>query len=270
MRIRRLRCRRGMTRKTLAARSQLSERFLALVEGGRGNASILVLQGIARALDVPLEWLVLEGPEPGLEVIEVGRALRRLTPEELREAHRWIGERFGKNGDGDRRRRIALLGLRGAGKSTLGGLLGKQLDRPFLELDRLIEKAGGVPLSAIFDLYGQEGFRRLERRCLDEVLAKHPSFVLATGGSLVTANTTYQRLLESCFTVWLKAEPEDHMRRVIAQGDTRPMADHPEAMSDLRRILREREPLYGKADLAVNTSGRSLQWVAGRVVRSVA
>jgi XRE family transcriptional regulator, aerobic/anaerobic benzoate catabolism transcriptional regulator len=269
-RIRVLRCQRGMTRKVLAARSGVSERFLAQVEGGSSNASVLVLYSVARALAVPLHTLVLEGPEPSTEMVDAAETLRHLNAAELREAQRWLSQRFRRNGARNRRQRIALLGLRGAGKSTVGALLGKNLDCPFIELDRLIEKASGVPLSAIFDLYGQEGFRRLERRCLDDVLGQQPRFVLATGGSLVTAPATFQRLLESCFTVWLKAKPEDHMKRVIAQGDMRPMAENPEAMADLRRILREREPLYNKADLVVNTSVNSLQAALHGITGSLA
>jgi XRE family transcriptional regulator, aerobic/anaerobic benzoate catabolism transcriptional regulator len=268
-RIRALRSEHGMTRRALAARSGVSERFLAQLEGGKGNASILVLREVARALEVPLETLVLEGLEPGVAFGHVAGLLRNLTAQELSETQQWLRERFGANGARGRRERIALVGLRGAGKSTLGPMLARELGCPFIELDRLVEKASGVPMSAIFDLYGQEGFRRLERRCLDEVLAQHPRFVLATGGSLVTAPATFQRLLESCFTVWLKASPEDHMKRVIAQGDTRPMAENPEAMSDLRGILRQREPLYNKADLVVNTSEKPVQSVLAGIAKNL-
>ena len=268
-RVRALRARRGMTRKGLATNSGVSERFLAQVESGTGNASILIVRRLAHALDVPPESLVLEGPKPHIEFVHAAEFLQTLSVEELREARQWLGERFGQEDGQDRRQRIALLGLRGAGKSTIGALLAKQLDYPFLELDRLIEKASGSSLSAIFDLYGQNGFRRLEGRCLDEVLALNPRFVLATGGSLVSEAETFQRLRASCYTVWLQAEPEDHMKRVIAQGDTRPMADNPEAMSDLKRILLEREPLYRQADLIVNTSEQTPQAALLSIVRRI-
>ena len=253
-RIRALRARRGMTRRMLAAHSGVSERFLAEIETGTGNASVLTLRQLAQALDVPLDHLTLDGPEPNVELAHATELLRDLSAQELREVQAWLGERFLHDTGGDRRQRVALLGLRGAGKSTLGAMLARELNTPFFELDKLIEKASGVPLSGIFDLYGQNGFRRLERQCLDDLLARYPRFVLATGGSLVSETATFQRLLQCCFTVWLQAEPEDHMKRVIAQGDTRPMAKNPEAMSDLRRILREREPMYAKASLSVNTT----------------
>lgn len=268
-RIRTWRARRGMSRKMLATHSGVSERFVAEVENGSGNASILTLRQLARALDVSLESLAVEGPEPNIEWVHAAESLRSLSPHELREVQQWLGERFGQNGSEDRCKRIALLGLRGAGKSTIGAMLAKQLDCPFFELDRLIEKASGATLSGIFDLYGQSGFRRLERRCLDEVLTQNRRFVLATGGGLVSETATFQRLLASCFTVWLRAEPEDHMKRVIAQGDTRPMSKNPEAMSDLKRILLEREPLYSKADLVVNTSDKSLQAAISSIVKRI-
>jgi len=152
-----------------------------------------------------------------------------------------------------------LVGLRGAGKSTLGAMLADRLEAPFLELDRLIEQESGVSLSVLFDLYGQSGFRRLERRVLDQVIERYPRFVLATGGSLVSEPATFERLLTMCFTVWLRATPEEHMQRVIAQGDMRPMADNRESMSDLRRILDVREPLYRKADATIDTSNNGIQ-----------
>jgi XRE family aerobic/anaerobic benzoate catabolism transcriptional regulator len=158
-----------------------------------------------------------------------------------------------------RRGRIALIGLRGAGKSTLGAMLAHRLEVPFVELDRLIEQESGVSLSAIFDLYGQGGFRRLERRCLDQVIERYPRFLLATGGSLVSEPATFERLLTMCYTVWLRATPEEHMQRVIAQGDMRPMADNRESMSDLKRILEVREPLYRKADLTLDTSAATIK-----------
>lgn len=268
-RIRALRARRGMTRRTLAVQSGVSERFLAEVESGTGNPSVLTLRQLANALDMKMEMLANEGLDPSLEFAHATQLLQSLNEAELREAQQWIAQRFGQVEAGDRKARVALVGLRGAGKSTIGAMLAKHLDYPFLELDRVIEKSSGAPMSSIFDLYGQSGFRRLERRCLDEVLAQHKRFVLATGGSLVSEAGTYQRLLTSCFTVWLQADPEDHMKRVLAQGDTRPMANNPEAMSDLRRILLEREPLYGKSDLVVNTSEKAPGSAVNSIVKQL-
>jgi len=261
-RVREARARRGMTRKILAKDSGVSERYLAQLEGGLGNISILLLRQIARALDLRLETLIIEGPEPPVELLHTTELLRRLGPGEIRRAHQMLLKNFSSElggADADARRsRIALIGLRGAGKSTLGAKLAARLSVPFIELDRIIEQECGVTLSVIFDLYGQSGFRRLERQCLEQILERHPRFVLSTGGSLVSEHATFERLLAACFTVWLRATPEDHMQRVIAQGDMRPMAENRESMADLRRILSVREPLYNEADIAVDTSGRSV------------
>jgi len=248
-----------MTRKILARDSGVSERYLAQLETGQGNVSIRLLRQIAQALDTPLQALVLDGPEPPVDLVHTTEFLRRLPATELVEARRVLVEHFGGVDLEARRGRIALVGLRGAGKSTLGAMLADRLEAPFLELDRLIEQEGSVSLSVIFDLYGQSGFRRLERRVLDQVIERYPRFVLATGGSLVSEPATFERLLTMCFTVWLRATPEEHMQRVIAQGDMRPMADNRESMSDLRRILDVREPLYRKADATIDTSGGSVE-----------
>jgi XRE family transcriptional regulator, aerobic/anaerobic benzoate catabolism transcriptional regulator len=256
-RVRETRARRGMTRKLLARDSGVSERYLAQLETGQGNISILLLRQIANALDIPVEALVLAGPEPPVDLVHTTEFLRRLPAAELAEARRLLVQHFSGVDLTARRGRVALIGLRGAGKSTLGAILAEQMEVPFLELDRLIEQESGVGLSAIFDLYGQGGFRRLERRCLDEVIERYPRFVLATGGSLVSEPATFERLLTMCYTVWLRATPEQHMQRVIAQGDMRPMADNRESMSDLKRILEVREPLYRKADMTIDTNDSS-------------
>ena len=257
-RVREARAGRGMTRKLLARDSGVSERYLAQLESGQGNISILLLRDIARALDRPVEALVLDGPEPPLDLVHTVEFLRRLPSADLLQARQLLAQRFGAVDQTAKHDRIALIGLRGAGKSTLGAKLAKRLGAPFFELDRLIEQEAGVSLSAIFDLYGQSGFRRLERRCLDRVIAEHPRLVLATGGSLVSEPSTFERLLATCYTVWLKATPEDHMQRVVEQGDMRPMADNREAMDDLRRILEARESLYSKADAVIDTSAAAL------------
>lgn len=246
-----------MTRKILARDSGVSERYLAQLESGLGNVSILLLRDIAQALNLRLDALLAEGPEPPIDLVHILEFLRRLPESELQQARRLLVERFGDIDQSGRFDRVALIGLRGAGKSTLGAKLAAKLDVPFVELDRCIEKEAGVSLGVIFELYGQSGFRRLERRCLDEILERTPRLVLATGGSLVSEPSTFERLLTACYTVWLKASPEDHMQRVMAQGDMRPMADNRESMEDLQRILAVRESLYGKAEVAIDTSTHS-------------
>jgi XRE family transcriptional regulator, aerobic/anaerobic benzoate catabolism transcriptional regulator len=268
-RVRQMRARRGMTRKLLARDSGVSERYLAQLETGQGNISILLLRQIAKALDTPVEALVLEGPEPSFDLVHTTEFLRRLPAAELAQARRILVQHFGGIDLDARRGRVALIGLRGAGKSTIGSLLADELQVPFVELDRVIEQESGVALSSIFDLYGQSGFRRLERQCLDLVIDLNPRFVLATGGSLVSEPATFARLLNTCFTIWLRATPEDHMQRVVLQGDTRPMADNREAMSDLRRILEVREPLYGKADVTIDTSGATLEETSTAALEAV-
>jgi XRE family aerobic/anaerobic benzoate catabolism transcriptional regulator len=246
-----------MTRKLLARDSGVSERYLAQIEAGKGNISIIVLRQLARGLDVPLNVLMLEGPEPPVEFVHTVEFLRRLSMDDLQLARQLLLQQFGGIDAAARHGRIALIGLRGAGKSTLGSGLAERLEMPFLELDRLIEQESGLTLNLIFDFHGQSGFRRLERQCLERVLQRYTRFVLATGGSLVSEPATFERLLSSCFTVWLRASPEEHMQRVVAQGDMRPMADNRDAMADLERILTERETLYNKADIPVDTTGRS-------------
>ena len=258
-RVREARAKRGMTRKILSRDSGVSERYLAQLETGQGNISILLLRQLAAALDMPIETLVHEYPDPSVELAHAQELLRRLAPDDLIEARRLLLDHFNIAADAARRSHIALIGLRGAGKSTLGARLAERLKVPFIELDREIERASGVALSVIFDLYGQGGFRRLEKQCLQELLARHPSFVLATGGSLVSEPATFELLLTHCFTVWLTATPAEHMGRVVAQGDMRPMASNREAMSDLQRILKVRNPLYARADARVDTAGHSVE-----------
>jgi XRE family aerobic/anaerobic benzoate catabolism transcriptional regulator len=258
-RVREERARRGMTRKILARDAGLSERYLAQLESGKGNISIALLRRVAEALNQPLARLVGDAPGTPAELQATVDLLRRLTREELAEAHTLLAARFAVPEDAAREHRIALIGLRGAGKSTLGSRLARHLVVPFIELDAEIERDFGVSLGEIFALYGQPAYRRCERRMLDSVLDRHPRFVLAAGGSLVAEAATFERLLTQCFTVWLKASPEEHMNRVQAQGDLRPMADNKEAMADLRRILAARNPLYARADATVDTSGRGLE-----------
>ena len=248
-----------MTRKMLARDSGVSERYLAEIETGKGNISVLVLRSLAKALNVAIDVLLGEGPEPPVELTHTVEFLRRLSLDDLKLARQLLLHQFGGIDPAARHRRIALIGLRGAGKSTLGAALAERLEMPFLELDQLIEQQSGFNLSLIFDFHGQSGFRQFERQSLEDVIQRYPCFVMATGGSLVSEPGTFERLLSSCFTVWVKASPEEHMQRVMAQGDMRPMANNREAMSDLERILAEREVLYSKADTKVDTAGRTIE-----------
>ena len=253
-RVRTLRARRGMSRKTLAAHSAVSERYLAQLESGAGNCSIVLLRRISGALGLPLADLIDERPP---ETLLLAQLVDRLSPAQAAEARDYLVARLNGAGRDKRRRRIALIGLRGAGKSTLGALLARQLGTPFIELDREIERQSGMQLAAVFELFGQPTFRRMERDALQSALQAHDRSVLATGGSLVTEPATFELLLSSCLTVWVRASPQEHMSRVIAQGDLRPMAGNAHAMQDLVAILRSREPLYAKADLTLDTGGRS-------------
>jgi XRE family aerobic/anaerobic benzoate catabolism transcriptional regulator len=251
------RARRGMSRKSLSKASGVSERYLAELERGTGNASLLVLRQIAEALSIEMADLVSDRPERPVDLTLAILQLERLGPSELAEARRLLAQRFKQSGafaEG----RIALVGLRGAGKTTLGQLVAQELDRPFIELDREIERASGMELSEIFATQGQVMFRQLERQCLEAIVKRFDRAVIATGGSLVTEPETYDLLLSTCYVVWLQATPEEHMSRVIDQGDLRPMADGPQAMDDLKAILETRTPLYAKANAAVSTSGKTV------------
>jgi XRE family transcriptional regulator, aerobic/anaerobic benzoate catabolism transcriptional regulator len=220
-RVRAWRTEHGMTRKSLAAASGVSERYLAQLEAGQGNISVLLLRRVAQAMNVAVENLVRESPDQDAA-----------------------------------KRRIALLGLRGAGKSTLGARLAAALGTPFVELDREVEREAGAKLSEVFAMYGQEAFRRFERRALERVLRTHEAAVIAAGGSLVTDPDTYRLLLDNCHTVWLKARPEEHMNRVIAQGDMRPFKGRSAALDEIRKLLADRDRLYSRADVTVDTTGK--------------
>ena len=268
-RVRMLRNQRGMTRKALARHAKVSERYMAQLEAGLGNGSIILLRRISRAIGLPVTQLVHEGAEPTLDMVLLSQFLERLPPSALAEARNMLLKNFSEPSDDARRRRIALIGLRGGGKSTLGKLLAERLGVPFIELDREIEKRSGTTLSAIFDMFGQETFRRAEREALDDVLRQHKSFVVATSGSIVTEPGTLELLLASCFTVWVRAEPVEHMKRVMAQGDMRPMANSARAMDDLISILRSREPLYARAEIALSTSGKTPEQTVAELLRVI-
>ena len=268
-RVRETRTKRGQSRKQLAADSGVSERYLAQLEAGQGNVSILLLRQIASALELPLTELLAEGRDEAAELALTTQFLKRLPRQKLAAVHSQLVRDYGNARD-ERMKRIALIGLRGAGKSTLGAKLAKVLAAPFVELDREIEREAGTSLSEIFLLYGQSGYRRYERRSLERVLEKNERAVIATGGSIVSEPGTYELLLSSCFTVWLKAAPEEHMARVIAQGDTRPMAGNDQAMEDLRRILEGRAMLYRQADVVVDTAGKSVEKSLAELRKSIA
>ena len=222
----------GMSRKSLSEASGVSERYLAQLEAGQGNISVLLLRKVARAMGVSVERLV-------------------------REDH---GEQ----------RPIALLGLRGAGKSTLGAKLAQSLNLPFVELDREVEKEAGAPLGEVFAMYGQDAFRCFERRALERVLGEHPHAVIATGGSLVTDPGTYELLLERCRAIWLKAAPQEHMARVIAQGDMRPFKGRAAALDEIRKLLDDRDRLYSRANAVVDTSGKTVRQSLAELRRAIA
>jgi len=255
--VREARERRGMARKVLSQTANVSERYLAQLEAGDGNASVLLLRNVARALAMPLTEL-LDNRENSVEQRLIRRFLERLPEHQLEEVVFRLMRDFGQAG-ATRKRRLALVGLRGAGKSTLGNALASELRCPFVELDREIELEAGISLSEVFLLYGQTGYRRIEQRCLDRVIQANDKMVISAGGGIVSESATYNLLLLNCFTVWVKASPEEHMARVVAQGDLRPMQGNTEAMQDLNRILKAREPLYRKADVTLDTSGESAE-----------
>lgn len=259
-RIRKLRNQHGLTRKLLAQESNVSERHLAQLESGEGNISILLLRRIAAVLEVSLDELFApENQQRNASQKEmILRFIERLPSHRLEEAAARLLRDFGPE-QNVRLARIALIGLRGAGKSTLGAKLAADRDVPFIELDQEIEKETGMPLAEIFSLYGQSGYRAIEKRTLERVVAANQSAVISVGGGIVSEKESYDYLLSHCYTVWLKAQPEEHMSRVIAQGDFRAMASSDRAMEDLRRILESREPLYRKADSCIDTAGESVE-----------
>jgi len=269
-RVRDARARRGMTRKILAHDSGVSERYLAQLETGQGNASVLLLQRIAAALNLPLTEFLHQDAEQPVELALIGQFLQRLPAPKLAQVRSQLLRDYGTAHTTECMQRIALIGLRGAGKSTLGSRLAKKLEVPFIELDREIEREAGTSLSEIFLLYGQAGYRRYERRCLENVVKKNACAVIATGGSIVSEPGTYDLLLSTCRTVWLKAQPEEHMARVVAQGDIRPMSGNREAMEDLHRILRGRSALYGRADVTVDTAHKSIEQSLRQLRKAVA
>lgn len=252
-RVRAARAQRGMSRKILARDSGVSERYLAQLESGRGNPSVAVLHQVADAMDMSV--MELADPHGGTDpaLAEIQALLAPLAPAELSEAAEILERRFA--GSGTRGRRISLIGLRGAGKTTLGKALADALGFPFIELNREIERDYGASIGEMLSLSGQPAFRRYENRCLNAILNEYDEAVISTGGGIVANADTYTMLLRRSHTIWLQASPEEHMQRVVEQGDMRPMAQNREAMSDLRAILEARAPLYNRAETSVDTAG---------------
>lgn len=250
-RVRAVRTALGMSRRVLSEVSGVSPRYLAQLEGGEGNISIGLLFRVAEALGVTMEMLVSGSdlPADARRMVEAYAGADRATQEQVRALLSGAATKAG---------RICLIGLRGAGKSTLGAAAAKALGVPFIELNRAIEAAGGMPIAEIMGLYGPEGYRQLEADALDRIVAEHDRAIVAVAGGIVADAQTFERLLDRFHTVWLKASPEEHMARVRAQGDTRPMAGNPQAMAQLRLILTSREPEYSRADAVLDTGGQDV------------
>jgi XRE family transcriptional regulator, aerobic/anaerobic benzoate catabolism transcriptional regulator len=267
-RVRTMRALRGMSRKVLAKVSGISERYIAQLEGGKGNVSIVLLRRVANAMGAHLEDLIPSAdPAPDWQVVR--DLLRKASPGQIAQAKDILA---GSSTATHRRASfagIALIGLRGAGKSTLGKLLAKTIGWTFVELNKEIERQNGLSVAEIIALYGQEGFRRMEQTALGQLLARKEPMVLATGGGIVSEPLTFDLILKSFYTIWLKAEPEEHMARVRKQGDLRPMADDRSAMAELRNILLSREPLYARASAVVDTAGLSVDAAAARLIEAV-
>jgi XRE family aerobic/anaerobic benzoate catabolism transcriptional regulator len=264
-RVRTMRALRGMSRKVLAKVSGISERYIAQLEGGKGNVSIVLLRRVSNAMGAHLEDLI-PASEPSPDWAVIRDLLRKASPNQIAQAKDVLA---GQN-TSLQRAGIALIGLRGAGKSTLGKMLAKEIGWNFVELNKEIEAQNGLSVAEIIALYGQEGFRRMEQAALGELLVRKQLTVLATGGGIVSEPLTFDLVLSSFYTIWLKAEPEEHMARVRGQGDLRPMADNRSAMAELRTILRSREPLYARASAVVDTAGLTVDEAAARLIEAVA
>jgi XRE family aerobic/anaerobic benzoate catabolism transcriptional regulator len=263
-RVRKARQRKGIARRVVSELSGVSQRYLALLESGKGNISIALLHRVAEALDHRVEWLVGEEDPWESEGAKFATLFAGANAEQRAQVRRIL-----QGDDARRRQRICLTGLRGAGKSTLGRLLGEKLNLPFVELNRDIEEQSGMPVDEVIALYGPEGYRRLERQALERTVAKYDAVVLAAAGGIVSEPETYAFLLANFHCAWLRASPEEHMQRVREQGDVRPMAGNPKAMDDLRSILTSREALYAKAELAIDTSGQTIAQSLDALVRAL-
>jgi XRE family aerobic/anaerobic benzoate catabolism transcriptional regulator len=266
-RVRTMRALRGMSRKVLAKASGISERYIAQLESGKGNVSIVLLRRVSNAMGAQLEDLI-PAAEPAPDWPIIRDLLRKATPGQIAQAKDVL---TGKGASAQRPTfaGIALIGLRGAGKSTLGKMLAKRIGWDFVELNKEVEAENGLSVAEIIALYGQEGFRRMEQAALGQLLARKELMVLATGGGIVSEPVSFELILSSFYTIWVKAEPEEHMARVRGQGDLRPMADDRSAMAELRTILKSREPLYARASAVVDTSGLSVDAAAAGLFNAV-
>ncbi len=253
-RVRKARERKAISRRALSEKSKVSQRYLAQLEGGGGNISIALLKRVADALDHRIEWLVGEDDPWSSDAVMVANLYRAASESQRDEVLRALSP---SNSEELRGKRVCLVGLRGAGKSTLGKLLAERMNLEFVELNRDIEDQSGMPLSEIMAFYGQEGYRKLERQALERVVAKPEAVIVAVAGGVVSEPETFNFLLRNFHVVWLKAEPEEHMNRVLSQGDHRPMTGNPKAMEELNSILTSRETLYARAEFILNTTDRS-------------
>ncbi len=256
-RVRTLRTYRGMTRKELARDSGVSERYLAQLEQGQGNISVILLARVAAALRTEPSDLLQMRERRTAEEILIADLLRELSPDNHKACLQILTEHFSVPVES--RRRIALVGLRGAGKTSQGRLLARRLDMPFVQLGREIEMLAGMSTSEIFSLSGQNGYMRLEEKALMQSLKRYNQCVLETGGSIVMEPKLLSTLLTTCFVVWLHARPDEYMRRLIAQGDVRPMENRADAVSDLSRILSERDEFYSKSHASIDTNGKTIE-----------
>ncbi len=269
-RLKLLRARRGLTRKALAQLADVSERHVANVESGVGNASIQFLRQLCGVLNCSLAEMTGDETASSPDWLMIREILRGRSDDELAKARAALGELFASTtSEASRRQRIALIGLRGAGKSSLGRKLAASMGVPFIELSQQVEKLAGCSIAEIHALYGQAAYRRYEQRALEEVIRQHPHVVIATPGGIVSEPATFNLLLSHCYTVWLKASPEEHMSRVLAQGDRRPMAGNHEAMEDLKRILESRAQFYSKADKTLDTSEMNAELAFDRLQQLV-
>ena len=265
--VRRGRAKGGMTRRQLAQASQTSERYLAQIESGAGNPSVTVLRAIAQALDIPAANLLGEPVAHNGARTALLDLVARLPDQSLAEVTQLIEARFLPSEHADRARRIALVGLRGAGKSTLGRMLARHLGWPFIELDRVVEQDYGASIPDMIEMAGTATFRRHERAALARVIAEHEAAVITTAGGIVSDRESYALLLRRSYTIWIKACPEEHMSRVMAQGDFRPMARNREAMADLVAILDARGPDYARARAELDTSGEAVEQSFAKLLR---
>lgn len=256
-RIRRLRANRGYSRKELSALADVSERHLAQLETGKGNISVILLSRVARALGTDLSELFRDDKDSdSMEDIMLADLVQQINPADRHQAVELLRDRFVTNGR--QKRRLALIGLRGAGKTTLGSRLAREYKRPFIQLASEIERLAGMNVSEIFSLSGEDYYRRLEEKALIETLKRHDDCIIETGGSIVTELNLLNLLLKSCHVVWLSASAEEHMQRVIDQGDMRPIENNDDAMSDLRRLMQQRTSFYQQAHAHIDTSARTV------------